>query len=95
MITSVPVDRSVLERRMAKERIKRGEHDHLRLEFDMLFSISFFTTTGSFLLALIKAVTPAGGLKVSYETKTTSVFAVYVPIGSAKACMDTIHIDTK
>lgn len=92
---SVPADRSVLERGMEKGRIRGEEDGHLRLEDDMEFSISFFTIAGCFLLALIKVVTPAGGLRVSYETKITSVFAAYAPTGLAKARIDTIHIDTK
>ena len=61
----MPVDRLHLEKRMGKERRTGEEDGHLRLEADMCFSISFLTTAGSFLLALIKAVTPAGGFNVS------------------------------
>ncbi len=50
---------------------------HLRLELDIVLSISSLTASGPFLLALIKAVTPSGALKVSYETNTTSIFDAY------------------
>ncbi len=40
-------------------------------------AISFCTIAASFPLDLIIVVTPCGGLCVSYETKRTSIFAVF------------------
>lgn len=51
----------------------------VRFDLDVHFDISSWTAAGSFRRALIKVVTYSGGFKVSYETKTTSVFDAYSP----------------
>lgn len=54
--------------------MKNPGNNYSRLELETHLSISFLTAEGSFPRALIKAVTSAGGFKLSYETKTTSIF---------------------